>query len=106
MTMLKNYLVAITLLCFSFSVHAQNNVPIYKNASASTDARVKDLMSRMTLPEKIAQMRHIHENDYDVKKKVDLAKLITATKGLSYGCVEAFPYSSLQYTKAIYIKKV
>ena len=31
--------------------------PLYKNAAAPIPARVADLMARMTLPEKIAQIR-------------------------------------------------
>ena len=35
---------------------AANGIPLYKNPAASVDARVDDLMKRMTLDEKIAQM--------------------------------------------------
>ncbi len=40
---------------FFIIVKAQENIP-YKNARLSVDVRVKDLLSRMTLEEKIAQM--------------------------------------------------
>lgn len=43
------------LLC-AFSAQAQNLPPQYKNAKLPTETRVKDLLSRMTLEEKIAQM--------------------------------------------------
>jgi beta-glucosidase len=36
---------------------AQGNAPLYKDAAAPIPARVADLMARMTLPEKIAQIR-------------------------------------------------
>lgn len=36
---------------------AQDNAPLYKNPAAPIPARVADLMARMTLPEKIAQIR-------------------------------------------------
>lgn len=76
--------------------------PLYKNPAASPEDRVADLMNRMTLPEKIAQMKHIHFKHYDSDGTVDLNKLAASTNGLSYGCIEAFPYSSEKYLKAIY----
>ncbi|MDE2630499.1 MAG: hypothetical protein KGM97_05865, partial [Alphaproteobacteria bacterium] len=36
--------------------HAVKPVVLYKDASAPVEARVKDLLSRMTLEEKVAQM--------------------------------------------------
>ncbi|MFL9484199.1 glycoside hydrolase family 3 N-terminal domain-containing protein [Chitinophagaceae bacterium LWZ2-11] len=75
--------------------------PPYKNASLLVEQRVNDLLKRMSLSEKIAQMRHIHGEDYDINKQVDFAKLSSFTNGLSFGCIEAFPYSSLEYAKAI-----
>ncbi|MBK0383594.1 glycoside hydrolase family 3 C-terminal domain-containing protein [Pedobacter sp. SD-b] len=41
---------------------AQSVKLVYKNKNASTDARVKDLLSRMNLEEKVAQMRIFHAN--------------------------------------------
>ena len=38
---------------------ASSDIPAYKNAALSIDARVDDLLSRMTLNEKVAQMRYI-----------------------------------------------
>ncbi len=96
-------LLAVCMIFANFAARAQNHDDfIYKNPKAPVEERVKDLLGRMTLKEKIAQMRHIHENDYDINKKVDLEKLKQSTGGLSYGCVEAFPYSSKEYAKAIY----
>lgn len=43
-------------LLFIFSLNGQNTIPIYKNSKLSTDARVKDLLGRMILEEKVAQM--------------------------------------------------
>lgn len=48
---------AIPLFCMLSCV--QNNVPIYRNADASIEDRVEDLLSRMTLEEKILQMNQI-----------------------------------------------
>lgn len=46
-------------LHFSLESRATNldgSVPIYKNPKASIDARVNDLLPRMTIDEKVAQM--------------------------------------------------
>lgn len=48
----SNFLLASATLCFV----ACNSSPVYKDASAPIDKRVKDLLSRMTLEEKAAQM--------------------------------------------------
>ncbi|MBR0552517.1 glycoside hydrolase family 3 N-terminal domain-containing protein [Stakelama marina] len=41
---------------------AQADQPVYKDASAPVDARVDDLLARMTLEEKVAQLQVIWEN--------------------------------------------
>ena len=64
--------------------------------------RIKHLLGRMTLEEKIAQMRHIHFASYDVEGHLDLNKLNSFAKGNSFGCIEAFPYSAEAYSKTIY----
>lgn len=89
------------LLPFQMKAQEQS-APLYKKASAPVEARVKDLLQRMTLQEKIAQMRHIHSEHYDVNGVPDMKKLEEYTKGLSFGCIEAFTYSSQQFAKAIY----
>ncbi|NCG04628.1 MAG: hypothetical protein GWO82_04770, partial [Bacteroidetes bacterium] len=44
------------ILIISYVVFGQNNSPIYLNPSVDVDSRVADLMSRMTLEEKVGQM--------------------------------------------------
>lgn len=76
--------------------------PLYKDPSAAPEERVNDLMKRMTLSEKTAQMKHIHFKHFDNNGQTDLKKLEASTGGMSHGCMEAFPYSSEQYLKAVY----
>ncbi len=45
---------------------APSGTPTYKNASAGVEARVEDLLARMTLEEKVAQMQSIWEDKRDV----------------------------------------
>ena len=76
--------------------------PVYKDPSAPIEKRVKDLLGRMTLEEKIAQMQHIHARHYDNRGKADIPKLLKNIDTLSRGCMEAFPYSLQQYVDAVY----
>jgi len=74
----------------------------YLDKTLPAEERVEDLISRMTLEEKVAQMQHIHAKHYDMDGKADLQKLAKSTGGLSRGCMEAFPYSLQQYVNAVY----
>ena len=57
---MKNRLIWIVcLICGLSSLQAQQNVP-YKNPLLPTEVRVNDLLQRMTLKEKIAQICHLH----------------------------------------------
>ncbi len=93
-------LLAAVLLCNALISKSQT-LP-YLDSSLPIEERVEDLLSRMTLEEKIAQMGHIHSKHYDNDGKADLAKLRKSINGMSRGCMEAFPYSLQQYVDAVY----
>lgn len=67
--------------------------PKYKDASQPVEVRVKDLLSRMSLEEKIAQMRHIHAYSILTDGKVDEAKLDKMIEGKCYGFIEGLTLS-------------
>jgi len=73
--MLKR-IVTIGLIVFivssNLAVRAQTDTPIYKDASRPVAERVKDLMVRMTLDEKIGQMTLVEKNSI---KKPDIAPM-------------------------------
>lgn len=92
----------ILFLFTGFIVFAQEKAPLYRDPSVPVNKRVKDLLNRMTLEEKIAQMRHIHSSNYNVDGHLDLNKLNSFTQGKSFGCIEAFPYSAEEYSKTIW----
>ena len=50
----KNYFLSVTVFLFlSFSVCAQNTIPVYLDSNQPMEARVKDALQRMTLEEKV-----------------------------------------------------
>jgi beta-glucosidase len=95
-----------TLLLASFFVGAVSTfaqkLP-YQNSSFPIEKRVSDLLSRMTLDEKIAQMRHIHSENFDNGGKPNLVQLNSFTNGLGFGCIEAVSYTSAQFASAMSI---
>ena len=52
---------ALAMMSAGLSLAAIADVPTYKDSKATTEARVKDLLSRMTIEEKIAQLETIWE---------------------------------------------
>lgn len=86
-------LLNILLLSYvSISSHAQ--ILPYKNPSLSVEERVNDLLSRMTLEEKVAQMRHIHSIDIFDGQMLNQNKLTDFCQDLSFGFVEGLPLYS------------
>jgi len=53
--------IVISAMGASLSLSALAEIPVYKDAKQPTDARVKDLLGRMTLEEKVAQLDTIWE---------------------------------------------
>ncbi|MDP5229916.1 MAG: beta-glucosidase, partial [Cellulophaga sp.] len=71
------YFFLITLSLYTFlSSYGQKDKMAYKNASLPIDERVEDLLARMSIDEKVAQMRIFHANigvDSDEKGKLKLS---------------------------------
>ncbi|MDQ8198606.1 glycoside hydrolase family 3 N-terminal domain-containing protein [Pelagicoccus enzymogenes] len=62
-----------------------NQLPLYRDASASVEARVEDLMSRMTLEEKVAQVQAVSLRDSTAAEE-GLAGIVKAVRdGISQG---------------------
>lgn len=60
----------------------------YKNPDLPVEERVEDLLGRMTLEEKIAQLRHIHAYSISENGQLDEAKLEQLLQGKSMGFIE------------------
>lgn len=87
------------LFLFAFTINNYSQNLPYKNSSLSIDERLKDLLQRMTLEEKIAQMRSISFNSFIVDGKFDEKKLTEVSKNLSYGCVDGILLSARQMSE-------
>ena len=77
------------VLC-SFSDASGQAYP-YKNASLPINERVEDLLRRMTLEEKIAQIRHLHSWNIFDGQVLDEKKLSAFAGNIGWGFVEGFP---------------
>lgn len=78
--------------CFCTSLQAQ--VLPYKDASLPVERRVQDLLERMTLDEKFAQIRHIHSENIFNDQLLDKEKLASFCGDIGWGFVEGFPLKS------------
>ena len=71
----------------------------YKNAFLPVGERVEDLLRRMTLEEKIAQIRHIHSWNIFDGQTLDEKKLSTFAGNIGWGFVEGFPLTGENCSK-------
>lgn len=84
---LKSFLAA--LLIIPSLTGAADEAPKYKDSNLPIETRVDDLLSRMTLEEKIAQMRHIHGYMIVEEGKLSEEKLEKLLDNGGMGFVEA-----------------
>lgn len=97
---MKNRLIGIVcLICGLSSLQAQQNVP-YKNPLLPTEVRVNDLLQRMTLKEKIAQICHLHSWDVFDGQQLNKKKLAQMCVHGGYGFFEGFPLTATSTRKA------
>ncbi len=88
------------IFCSFVAMSLSAQTPIYKQAKYSTDERVEDLLNRMTIDEKVAQIRHITSWYLFNEQELDLEKLKTHTaNGVAIGFVDGFPLTSSNLSK-------
>lgn len=80
----------------------ENNRPLYKDSSVPIGIRVKDLLDRMTLREKIAQLSQIQQYQIFSEQQLDPKKLKEVAGNTSYGFVEGFTLSGLNCMRSMY----
>ncbi len=72
----------------------ENEKPLYKDSSAPVEQRINDLLSRMTLKEKIAQISHLHSWDVFDGQMLDMGKLEEQSGDIGFGFFEGFPLTA------------
>ncbi len=72
---------------------AQQILP-YRNPTLPVEKRVSDLLARMTLEEKIAQISHLHSWHIFDGQKLNMSKLHEICNGVAYGFFEGFPLTA------------
>lgn len=92
----------VILFLIGCNVGAQQRIPLYKNAFAPVETRVNDLLKRMTLTEKLAQLTEMsvdvlkQENNIN-KNSLDYEKLMNGI-----GCIDGFTLSGELYALRIH----
>lgn len=92
----------IVLLAGVVTLNAAAQCLPYKNPMLPTEVRVEDLLGRMTLEEKIAQMSHIHSWQILDGQTLDKTKLKDVCGELPYGFFEGFPLTAENIKKNYY----
>ena len=105
-----NTKILILALLFALLLACNNKPPLYKDPSQPLEERVRDLLGRMTLEEKLAQMQDLTFNQFSVNGEVDTVKMDSVLKGISYGSIFGAKISAEQLAKSHvalkkYIKK-
>lgn len=70
--------------------NANGQTPVYKDKDADIETRVEDLLSRMSLEEKIAQLDMYHINHLATDGQLNKVKVDTMLIGMSTGTVHDF----------------
>lgn len=92
---MNKFLILIVAACllFTHGIQAKEDLP-YKNPLLPVEVRVDDLLARMTLEEKIAQIRHLHSWDLFDGQTLNMKKLHNICAGVGYGFFEGFPLTA------------
>lgn len=85
-------------ICLLLSSHAgillQAQTIPYKNSTLPVEERIQDLISRMTLEEKVSQLRHIHAENIFNGQQLNKNMLKSFCQGMSFGFAEGLPLHS------------
>ena len=100
---LKRRIILCVLLGCGWTAAAAQDEPVYKDRTQPVEKRVADLLDRMTLQEKIAQLSHLHGHQLYSDREVDREKLREAAGTVGCGCVEGFNLTGVQARKAFHI---
>ncbi|NOU59874.1 glycoside hydrolase family 3 N-terminal domain-containing protein [Marinifilum caeruleilacunae] len=82
------FLLIATFLLFGFT--KKEKLPAYKNAKLDIETRVADLLSRMTLEEKVMQLDMYSAGDLVIDGRVEPVRAAKALNGMSIGSVHDY----------------
>lgn len=94
-------LILTTVVLFS----CNRDKAIYKDSSRPVEERVKDLLGRMTLEEKLAQMQDLTFNQFSVNGVVGTLKMDSVLHGMSYGSIFGAKLSAEELAQSIVVLK-
>lgn len=87
--MKKIYLLLFATILF-FGFKKKDKLPAYKNAKLDIETRVSDLVSRMTLEEKVMQLDMYSAGDLVIDGRVEPIRAAKALNGMSVGSVHDY----------------
>ena len=94
-------LIIILMIALSIAGCRREKKPIYQDKSVAIENRVADLLSRMSLEEKIAQLDMYHINHLATNGTLDKVKVDTMLNGMSTGSVHDFYPESAAVSNAL-----
>lgn len=80
----------------------ESGIPAYKNPALTAEQRAEDLVSRMNVHEKVAQIRHLHSGDIFDGQELNSNRLKQICGSASYGFVEGFPLTGENIRRNMY----
>ncbi len=86
----RTYSLFVIIALFFAGCNSNNEAPLYKDPTRKIEDRVSDLLSRMSLDEKISQMDMYHVNHLATNGQLDPIKVDTMLRGMSTGSVHDF----------------
>lgn len=89
-TLLASILLSVTAVC------SAQTLP-YKDPSLSPEQRTADLLNRMTLEDKVKQIRHLHAGSIFKGQVFDSEMVKRASGDCSFGFMDGFPLSAENY---------
>ena len=91
---MRNIIVGLIICVSTHVVAQQHDEFVYLDNNQPIEKRVDDLLNRMTLEEKLAQIRHLHSWDVFDGQKLNTVKLAKMCGEVGYGFFEGFPLTA------------
>jgi beta-glucosidase len=94
---------ALLVLCIQplFAIAQTQRQPLFKDPTQPVEVRVRDLVKRMTLQEKIAQMQDLSYSEIYTADSLDPARMQKYLHGVSLGCMEGMGLSAEEYARSV-----